>query len=148
MSEDRIVIRSNHNVVRIQTLLRVWVMVVLQTFIEWYISRQDENWPCLLKNWTNGQLRTCIIAWKRQKLIIKVEDKRASGKTLIAQVISFAVMLPHFWKMISCFHMLLKVIIMATSLLVSSLCISVFTSQYWIDVFCTYEEFRSELLTL
>lgn len=80
--------------------------------------------------------------------IIKVEGKKASGKTSIAQISSFAVILPHFWKKVSCFHMLLKVIIMAASLLVSSLFTSVFRSQYWINVFCSYEEFRSELLTL
>lgn len=50
---------------------------------------------CLLKNWTNGQLRPVLLLEKRQEplflfTLLKLMGKKASGRTLKVEISSFA----------------------------------------------------------
>lgn len=141
----------------INVSLDIRVMVLLQAFIEWYVSRQDENWMRLLKNGTNGQLRPVLLLEKRQEplflfTLLKLMGKKASRRALKVEISIFALSpsscLLH-WEKISSISVLLKLIIAATPLLlVHSIFTSIFRKWYWINAFYTCKEFRSELLIL
>lgn len=134
----------------LNVFLDIRVIVVLQAFIECYISM------CLLKNWTRGlRLR---LAWKEAWAIFLVHSirvkfhKKASGKTLEVEL-SNLVLIPSLclllWEKISSVPLLVKVIIVATPLLfIHSILASVFSKWHLVNAFYIYKEFRRKLLIL
>lgn len=153
--KDQSQFRMYPNIINVSLDIRV--MVVLQAFIKWYISRQDENWMRLLKNGINGQLRPVLLLEKRQEplflfTLLRLMGKKASRRTLKVEISSLALSpssyLLHCEKT-SSISVLLKVIIAATPLLlVHSIFASIFRKWYWINAFYTCKEFRSKLLIL
>lgn len=79
---------------------------------------------CLLKNWTNGQLRPILLLEKRHEplflfTLLKLMGMKTSGRILKVEISSFA-LIPSacllYWEKISSIPVLLKVIIVATPL--------------------------------